>query len=120
MEGHKKVVKKSRVIKVGSEGSWDYYVAKAFKQGFPVAVHFSASWCTPSRAMSHFFEELALEYKGVVFLSVDVDETKDVASKLEIKAMPTFVLMKDGAPNFKLVGANPVELRKRINGFIYG
>lgn len=39
-------------------------------------VHFSASWCTPSRTMSPFFEELALEYKSVLFLSVDVDEAK--------------------------------------------
>lgn len=41
-----------------------------------VVVHFSASWCTPSRAMNPFFEELALVYKSVLFLSVDVDETK--------------------------------------------
>lgn len=39
-------------------------------------MHFSASWCTPSRAMSPFFEELALQYKYVLFLSVDVDEAK--------------------------------------------
>ncbi|XP_022976606.1 thioredoxin-like protein CXXS1 [Cucurbita maxima] len=120
MERQKKIVKKTRVIKVCSEESWDCYVTKAFKQGCPVVVHFSASWCTPSRAMSPFFEELALQYKYVLFLSVDVDEAKEVASKLEIKAMPTFVLMKNGAPNYKLVGANPVELSKRIKGFTYG
>ncbi|KAL4030241.1 hypothetical protein IC575_008477 [Cucumis melo] len=118
MERQKKIVKK-RVIKVGSEESWDYYVTKASLQGCPAVVHFSASWCTPSRTMSPFFEELALEYKSVLFLSVDVDEAKEVASKLEIKAMPTFVLMKNGAPDHKLVGANPEELRKRIKAFIY-
>lgn len=51
------------------------------------------------------------------FLSYDKQE---VASKLEIKAMPTFVLMKNGAPNYMVVGANPVELKKRIKAFIYG
>lgn len=37
---------------------------------------------------------------------------------MEIKAMPTFVLMKEGAQVDKLVGANPDEIRKRIVGFL--
>ena len=32
--------------------------------------------------------------------------------------MPTFVLMKNGAPVDKLVGANPEEIRKRIDSFV--
>lgn len=44
---------------------------------------------------------------------------QEVASKLEIKAMPTFCLMKDGAPVEKLVGANPEEIRKRMDGFVH-
>lgn len=38
---------------------------------------------------------------------------------MEIKAMPTFVLMKEGAQVDKLVGANPDEIRKRIAGFLH-
>lgn len=37
MERQKKIVKKTRVIKVSSEESWDCYVTKAFKQGCPVS-----------------------------------------------------------------------------------
>lgn len=40
---------------------------------------------------------------------------QDVASKMEVKAMPTFVLMKDGAANSRLVGANPEEIKKMID-----
>lgn len=32
--------------------------------------------------------------------------------------MPTFVLMRDGAVLDKIVGANPEEIRKRIDGFV--
>lgn len=32
--------------------------------------------------------------------------------------MPTFLLMRDGAQVDKLVGANPEEIRKRINAFV--
>ena len=40
---------------------------------------------------------------------------QEVASKLEVKAMPTFVLIKDGVEADRLVGANPDEIRKRID-----
>lgn len=32
--------------------------------------------------------------------------------------MPTFLLLKDKTPVDKLVGANPEEIRKRIDGFV--
>ena len=37
---------------------------------------------------------------------------------MEIKAMPTFLLMREGTAVDKLVGANPEEIRKRIDGFV--
>ncbi|KAJ9671978.1 hypothetical protein PVL29_025567 [Vitis rotundifolia] len=83
-----------------------------------VVVHFTAAWCIPSVAMTAFFEDLALNYQDMLFLVVDVDEVKEVASKMEIKAMPTFLLMREGAQVDKLVGANPDEIRKRTEAFI--
>ena len=32
--------------------------------------------------------------------------------------MPTFLLLKDGAPLEKVVGANPEEIKKKIDGFV--
>ncbi|XP_022717941.1 thioredoxin-like protein CXXS1 [Durio zibethinus] len=110
---------KSRVVKIESEDSWDFFIKQANNQGCPVMVHFSAAWCMPSVAMNPFFEELALSYQDILFLSVDVDDVKGVASKMEIKAMPTFLLMKQGAPIDKLVGANPDEIRKRVEDFAH-
>ncbi|XP_031395585.1 thioredoxin-like protein CXXS1 isoform X2 [Punica granatum] len=89
-----------------------------FKKPNQIVVHFSASWCIPSVAMNPFFEELASSYQDVLFLTVDVDDVKEVASRMEVKAMPTFLLMKNGAPVDKLVGANPDEIRKRIDSFV--
>lgn len=34
---------------------------------------------------------------------------------MEIKAMPSFVLMKEGVVVDKLIGANPDEIKKRVN-----
>ncbi|KAG2697864.1 hypothetical protein I3843_10G064600 [Carya illinoinensis] len=109
---------KSRVVKVDSLESWEFYVAQATNKGCAIVVHFTAAWCMPSVAMNPFFEEVASSYPDVLFLTVDVDEVKEVATKLQIKAMPTFWLMRDGAPLDKLVGANPEEVRKRIDSLV--
>ncbi|KAK3021975.1 hypothetical protein RJ639_045670 [Escallonia herrerae] len=117
MEGHEQL-RKSRVIKVNSEQRWDFLLAQAGNQGCPVVVHFTTAWCIPSVAMKPLFEDLAQGYPNVVFLSVDVDEVKEVASKMEVKAMPTFVLMREGAQVDKLVGANPAQIKKLIGEFV--
>ncbi|XP_008776473.1 thioredoxin-like protein CXXS1 [Phoenix dactylifera] len=110
---------KFRVVKVDSEESWNHFITQANNQGSPVFVHFSASWCVPSLAMNSYFEELAMTYQDIVFLLVDVDEVKGVASKMEVKAMPTFVLMRNGEVVTRFVGANPEEMRKRIDAFAH-
>ncbi|OVA13150.1 Thioredoxin [Macleaya cordata] len=117
MEGQEQLVK-SRVMKVNSEESWKYFVTQANNQGCPVVVHFTAAWCMPSVAMNPIFEDLALSYQDILFLLVDVDDLKEVATKMEIKAMPTFLVMREGDQVVdKLVGANPDEIRKRIDAF---
>ncbi|XP_011012470.1 PREDICTED: thioredoxin-like protein CXXS1 [Populus euphratica] len=108
---------KSRVVMVESEESWDFYISQATTQTRPIAVHFTSSWCMPSVAMNPVFEDLASAHPDILFLTVDVDAVKEVAAKMEVKAMPTFVLMKDSAQVDKIVGANPEEIRKRIDSF---
>ncbi|KAJ0961036.1 hypothetical protein J5N97_016800 [Dioscorea zingiberensis] len=108
----------SKVVKVDSEEAWESSISQANNQGFPVFVHFTASWCVPSIAMNPCFEELATKYQHMMFLLVDVDELKGVASKMEVKAMPTFVLIKDGKVMDRIVGANPEEIKRRIDTFL--
>ena len=103
---------------IDSLQSWEFYVNQASTQNSPIVVHFTASWCMPSVAMNPFFEELASTYPDVLFLTVDVDEVMEVAKRMDVKAMPTFVVVKDGAPLEKVVGANPEEIKKRIDTFV--
>ena len=43
---------------------------------------------------------------------------REVATRMDVKAMPTFLLVKDSAPLEKVIGANPEEIKKRIDGFV--
>ena len=46
-------------------------------------------------------------YPSARFFKLDVDEVPDVAQELGIRAMPTFLLFKDGEKVGEVVGANP-------------
>ncbi|CAL5200765.1 unnamed protein product [Lathyrus oleraceus] len=111
-------LKKSKVIKIDSKESWEHYISYATNQNYPVVVHFSAFWCVPSIIMNPFFQKLASNYQDVLFLTLDVDEVKEIASKMEIKAIPTFLLLNGGTLVDKIVGANSDELRKRVDHFV--
>ncbi|XP_021726251.1 thioredoxin-like protein CXXS1 [Chenopodium quinoa] len=108
---------RSKVSAVESKAQWEDLVNKAKEQGTPIVAHFGATWCVTSFVMNPFFEELASEYADVMFVNVDVDEVKEVASMMEVKAMPTFLVLKDGIVVDKMVGANKDELRKRVEKF---
>lgn len=80
-----------------------------------VAAHFGASWCVTSLSMNYKFEELAQTHPDMLFLFVDVDDVPGVSSKLGVKAMPTFFLIKAKEVVKKIVGANPDELHKMVD-----
>ncbi|ONK65525.1 uncharacterized protein A4U43_C07F38000 [Asparagus officinalis] len=98
---------KSRVVKVESKQSWDILMSQASSQNAPVFVHFGASWCVPSLSMNPYFDELSVGHEDVIVF-------EEVASMCNVRAMPTFLLMKDGAEMDRMIGANPEELLKRL------
>ena len=53
-------------------------------------------------------------YTNARFYKVDVDELPTVAQQLEIRAMPTFVIFKDGKSVKTVVGANPAAVEDAI------
>ncbi|RYP73872.1 hypothetical protein DL769_004138 [Monosporascus sp. CRB-8-3] len=71
-----------------------------------------AVWCGPCKAIApilanHSNED---EFKDIFFAKIDVDELPELSQELGIRAMPTFMLFKDGEKADELVGANPSAL----------
>ena len=57
-------------------------------------------------------------YPNARFYKLDVDEVPDVAQELGIRAMPTFLLFKNGDKVAEVVGANPKALEAAIKANI--
>lgn len=54
------------------------------------------------------------QYPDARFYKIDVDELSELAQELEVRAMPTFLLFKDGVKVETVVGANPKALETAI------
>jgi thioredoxin 1 len=77
-----------------------------------------ATWCGPCKAIAPAISGLSNEpeYKDKVeFYKIDVDEVSDVAADLGIRAMPTFLLFKNGEKVEEIVGANLPAVKQAIN-----
>jgi len=79
-----------------------------------VIVDFTASWCGPCKRIAPHFQEMASKYSDAVFLKVDVDVCPDTASRLNVTAMPTFILFKEKEEVGKLQGADEKALEELI------
>jgi thioredoxin 1 len=84
-----------------------------------VVVDCWAAWCAPCRAIAPIVEELAKEYSGkVVFGKLNVDENPETSEKFGIQAIPTLLVMKNGAEVDRIVGLLPKsQLEAKIGSF---
>jgi thioredoxin 1 len=69
---------------------------------------FVAEWCPPCRQMEPVLATIAKEYAGRVDIkTIDVEDERDLAAQYDVRAMPTFVIVRDGREVGRLVGARP-------------
>ncbi|KAL2150220.1 hypothetical protein VTH82DRAFT_7896 [Thermothelomyces myriococcoides] len=83
-----------------------------------VVADFYADWCGPCKMIAPTFESLASKYakpNKIAFVKVDVDSQGEVAQEYGVRAMPTFLVLRNGSVINTIRGANPPALTAAVD-----
>ncbi|XWS74470.1 hypothetical protein CRYUN_Cryun01aG0000800 [Craigia yunnanensis] len=94
--------------------SWEAKLTEATRDGKILVANFSAPWSGSCRSIAPIYCDLADKYPSFMFLTVDVDALAEFSTSWDINATPTFFFLKDGRQVDKFVGADKVELPKKM------
>lgn len=84
---------------------------EVIKSATPVVVDFSAVWCGPCKMLAPVIDKLAQAYEGKAkVFKMDVDNSRDIATKFGIRGVPTVIFFKGGAEKDRVVGLVPYEM----------
>ncbi|MFH1593456.1 MAG: thioredoxin [Candidatus Omnitrophota bacterium] len=76
----------------------------------PVMVDFWAEWCMPCKMISPTVDELSKNNAGKVkFAKVNVDNSPELATNLQILSIPALILFKGGKEIKRIVGVKTKE-----------
>lgn len=90
-------------------------IAKAKEENKIIVMDFWAAWCGPCRLIAPVFEKLASDFSSqAIFVKVDVEKGQDISKEYAVRAMPTFIVLKDGAKVDELVGASKEKLEAMV------
>lgn len=78
-------------------------------------IFFTSSTCGPCKAVYPLYDELAAEAAGkAIFIKIDINYARDIASRYSIRATPTFMTYLKGQKEHEWVGGNPGELQGNV------
>ncbi|KAL5725050.1 hypothetical protein ACHQM5_008237 [Ranunculus cassubicifolius] len=104
----------SKVVAFHNSEEWKTHFATIKDSSNLTVIDFTATWCGPCRIIAPVFAKFSNTFPHVSFVKIDVDELADVAKEFQVQAMPTFLLIKNGKPVDKVVGAKKDELQRKI------
>ncbi|GAU94398.1 hypothetical protein RvY_06178 [Ramazzottius varieornatus] len=102
-----------------ADGQLEQEVAQA--AGKLVVADFFATWCGPCRTIAPQFEQLSNRYAAsAVFVKINVEEMTETAARFGIRAMPTFIFLKNGQTVGQVQGADPQQIEATLKQHVGG
>lgn len=82
-------------------------------------IKFSAVWCPPCNMLTPIFKKAMEEFPGVEVVLCDIDENPELTAKMNIKSVPTIVILRDGKVMDAIVGlVKKEEIIARVSALI--
>jgi len=70
-----------------------------------VVIDYWAPWCAPCRSFAPVFEKVAEDCPEILFAKVNTEEQQEIATKLNIRTVPTVMILRDQIVVFNQPGA---------------
>ena len=84
------------------------FATEVLQSDVPVLVDFWAVWCAPCRMVAPVVDEMATKYDGKVKVGkLNVDEHGEIATRYNVRGIPTLLLFNNGQVAEQIVGAVP-------------
>jgi thioredoxin len=81
----------------------------------PVLVDFWAPWCRPCLMVAPILDELSNDLDGKLkIVKMNVDENQKIAGQLNVQAIPTMLIYKNGKVDNSIIGVRPKQELLRI------
>ena len=91
---------------------------KVIDSEIPVLVDFFAEWCGPCKTLAPILKQVKDELgESVRIVKIDIDKNQTLASKYQVRGVPTMLLFKNGKQVWRKSGALP---KHEIVGAIKG
>lgn len=71
--------------------------SKIIDSEIPVLVDFHADWCGPCKMLAPILKQVKDEMgESIKIVKIDVDKNQSIASKYQVRGVPTMLLFKNG------------------------